>query len=65
MTKGSEYITSVLKQVMSDEATLHLNYQGAFLAAALSLVRDVESPLKERALVSLASVSSNVPKKSS
>lgn len=54
MTKSSEYIARVLEQVISDEQSYQTYRQGAFLTAALSIISEVESPLKERALVSLA-----------
>jgi hypothetical protein len=54
MTKGSEYIASVLQQILSESQQPQTRYQGAFLEAALSIVSVVESPLRERALVSLA-----------
>jgi hypothetical protein len=56
MSKGSEYIAHVLEQLMSDECAAQTCYQGAFLTAALSIIHEVESPLKERALVSLAAI---------
>jgi hypothetical protein len=60
MTKASEYITSVLEQLGAEEqGPQSLNralHRGAFLAAALSIIGEIESPLKERALVSLASL---------
>jgi hypothetical protein len=56
MTKGSEYIAGVIEQITADEQQAPVHHQGAFLAAALSIISAVESPLKERALVSLASL---------
>lgn len=56
MTKANEYIAGVLEQITSDDQAAHASYQGAFLTAALSIISDVESPLKERALVSLAAL---------
>jgi hypothetical protein len=58
MTKGSEYITRVLQQVISEDRSNQTCRQGAFLTAALSIISEVESPLKEQALVSLASLAS-------
>lgn len=62
MTKGSEYITRVIEQVISEERAGQSLHQGAFLAAALSIISEVESPLKERALVSLASLATRPSK---
>lgn len=56
MTKGSEYIASVIEQLASDDQQAQTRFQGAFLEAALSIVSVVESPLRERALVSLAAL---------
>jgi hypothetical protein len=56
MTKGSEYISRVLEQVMSEEQARLPYRQGAFLAAALSIMGEVQSPQKESALVSLAAL---------
>jgi hypothetical protein len=62
MTKGSEYITRVIKQVVAEERSAQSFHQGAFLAAALSIISEVESPLKDRALVSLASLATRTSK---
>lgn len=56
MTKGSEYIASVIEQISSESQQAQTRYQGAFLEAALSIIKVVESPLRERALVSLAAL---------
>jgi hypothetical protein len=56
MSKGSEYIASVIEQITSKDQQAQTRYQGAFLEAALSIVNVVESPLRERALVSLAAL---------
>jgi len=56
MTTGSEYIASVIEQLASEDQQAQTRFQGAFLEAALSIVSVVESPLRERALVSLAAL---------
>jgi hypothetical protein len=56
MTKGSEYIARVIEQLASEDHQAQARYQGAFLEAALSIVNVIESPLRERALVSLAAL---------
>lgn len=52
--KGSEYIARVITQLTSEEGSAQASYNGAFLTAALSVIREVESPLKEETLVKLA-----------
>lgn len=54
MTRGQEYIEAVLERLSSDEHKAQTSYTGAFLTAALSVIEEVESPLKEEALVRLA-----------
>lgn len=54
MTSGREYIAAVLERLSSDEQKAQTSYTGAFLTAALSVIEEVESPLKEEALVRLA-----------
>ena len=56
MSKGSEYISRVLGNITAEDQIHHTSYKGAFLAAALAIIKDVDSPKKERALVSLASL---------
>lgn len=57
--KGGEYIVSILEQLVSEEFIAQTHYQGAFCAAALSIISEVESPLKEQALVSLVALTSS------
>ncbi len=59
MSKGSDYIAGVLDNLMADESIANTAYQGAFLSAALAIIKDVDSPVKERALVSLAALDVN------
>lgn|GEM_PF-2432771 len=56
MSKGSDYISRVLSNITSDEQIFNTSYKGAFLSAALAIIKDVDSPIKERALVSLAAL---------
>jgi hypothetical protein len=52
--KGREYIMRVYEQLVSPESIETSAFKGAFLRAAMSVVKEVESPLKEETLVSLA-----------
>lgn len=54
MTRGREYIATVLERLSSDEHVAQTSYTGAFLTAALAVIEEVGSPLKEEALVRLA-----------
>lgn len=54
MTRGQEYIATVLERLSSDEQRAKTSYAGAFLTAALAVIEEIESPLKEEALVRLA-----------
>jgi hypothetical protein len=56
VSKGSDYISRVLSNLTSGEQLHNTSYKGAFLAAALAIIKDVESPMKESALVSLAAL---------
>jgi hypothetical protein len=51
---GREYITHVYEQLVSPESIEASTLRGAFLRAALSVVHEVATPLKEETLVSLA-----------
>jgi hypothetical protein len=51
---GREYIMRVYEQLVSPESIETSAFRGAFLRAALSVVNEVDSPLKEETLVSLA-----------
>jgi hypothetical protein len=48
--------TLTLGNITADDQIGNTAYKGAFLAAALAIIRDVDSPFKERALVSLAAL---------
>jgi hypothetical protein len=52
--KRSQYLVKVVEELCSEENLAQTNYSGAFLGAALSIMREVESPLREEALVKLA-----------
>ena len=51
---AAEYVSRVLSQLSSDEQIEKTSYNGAFLTAALAIIEEVESPMKEQALVQLA-----------
>jgi len=52
--QAREYIRSVYKDLLAEQRKGIGNPQGAFLTAALEIVREIESPLKEETLVRLA-----------
>ena len=52
--QAREYIRSVYKDLMGPQSERREYPQGAFLAAAIEVVRELESPLKEETLVRLA-----------
>jgi len=52
--QAREYIRSVYKDLMGQQAKRRGDPQGAFLAAAIEIVRELDSPLKEETLVRLA-----------
>lgn len=56
MSKGSDYISRVLSNITAEDQVGNTSYKGAFVAAALAILREVDSPIKERALVSLAAL---------
>lgn len=49
-----EYITHVYEQLVAPESIEASAFRGAFLRAALSVISDVQSPMKEETLVGLA-----------
>jgi hypothetical protein len=51
--RGSEYIRSVFGEVIQEGSDRSVYPRGAFLAAALDILRELESPLKEETLVRL------------
>jgi hypothetical protein len=57
--KGSEYIRRVFHEVTRAGTGTGDCTDGVFLAAALEVMREVESPLKEEALVRLAVIESD------
>lgn len=52
--KAAEYISRVVAELASDAHIEKTSYDGAFLTAALDIIREVDSPMKEDALVQLA-----------
>jgi hypothetical protein len=52
--KGRDYITHVYEQLVAPESIEASALRGAFLRAALSVIGEVKSPIKEETLVSLA-----------
>jgi hypothetical protein len=52
--RARDYVRSVYKDLMKQQNQGRGGSQGAFLAAALEIVREIESPMKEETLVRLA-----------
>ena len=52
--KGPQYIREVFREVLSSRRTEPHLLDGSFLMAALELLKEVESPLREEAFVKLA-----------
>ncbi|MFO0417552.1 MAG: hypothetical protein ACK5Y6_09710 [Pseudomonadota bacterium] len=52
--KAREYLVNVVGELCSKDNLEKTNYSGAFLGAALAIMNEVESPLREEALVKLA-----------
>jgi hypothetical protein len=61
--KANEYVKKLLEDLVSTEQLSTTSYNGAFLTAALSIIREVESPMKEDALVRLAVLEQQVKRK--
>lgn len=57
--KGSEYIRQVFHELTGARGAQGGHAEGVFLAAALEMMREIESPLKEEALVRLAVIESD------
>ena len=57
--KGSQYIREVFHDLTRDGSSQSELSKGFFLAAALEVMREIESPLKEEALVRLAVLESD------
>ena len=51
--QAREYIRSVYQQIMREQSYRQGSPQGAFLAAALEIIQEVRSPVKEETLVRL------------
>lgn len=61
---GSEYILRVIDDIKATKQDRPNTSQGAFLRAALSILAEVDSPMKEQAFVQLATLplrKANVP----
>ncbi|MEY4700345.1 MAG: hypothetical protein RL326_532 [Pseudomonadota bacterium] len=54
--KAKEYVEKIIAELTSARRKNATAMRGAFLGAALQIIRDVESPLKEEALVTLATL---------
>jgi len=54
--KSREYIEKIVDELTSQECMSSTSLRGAFLGAALEIIREVGSPLKEEALVTLATL---------
>jgi hypothetical protein len=52
--QARDYIRGVYKEIMRDQPHRQGYPQGAFLAAALEIIQEVRSPVKEETLVRLA-----------
>jgi uncharacterized membrane protein YqjE len=52
--QAREYIRSVYREIMREQPHRQVYPQGAFLAAALEIIQEVRSPVKEETLVRLA-----------
>jgi hypothetical protein len=57
--KGSQYIREVFQDLTRERSSQGELSEGVFLAAALEVMREIESPLKEEALVRLAVLESD------
>lgn len=53
---AKEYVEKIMCELTSTRRRNATAMQGAFLGAALEIIREVESPLKEEALVTLATL---------
>lgn len=56
MDESKDYITGVLNQINAGVGNDSLVLEGAFLAAALAIIDQVESPMREEAFVRLATL---------
>lgn len=54
MTRARDYIRSVYRELMRNQPPGSEYPQGAFLTAALEIMRELESPVKEETLARLA-----------
>lgn len=52
--RGVDYVRGVFGDVIQEIQRGHGSHQGAFLTAALEVIRELESPQKEATLVRLA-----------
>jgi hypothetical protein len=54
--KAKEYVEEVIADLISEKKKGATAMRAAFLGAALEIIQHVESPLKEQALVTLATL---------
>jgi hypothetical protein len=54
--KAREYVEKIMVELTSAKRKDATAMRGAFLGAALQIIREVESPLKQQALVTLATL---------
>ena len=54
VVRGVDYVRGVFEEVVQEYQPSQPYRQGAFLTAALEVMRELESPLKEETLVRLA-----------
>lgn len=52
--RARDYVRGVFEEVIQELQPLRASQQGAFLSAALDVIQELESPLKEETLVRLA-----------
>jgi hypothetical protein len=53
---AKDYVEKIMAELTSPKRKNATAMRGAFLGAALQIIREVESPLKEEALVTLATL---------
>jgi hypothetical protein len=53
---AKEYVENIMRELTSTKRRSATDTRAAFLGAALEIIREVESPLKEEALVTLATL---------
>lgn len=53
---AKEYVEKIMRELTAAKRGNATDTRGAFLGAALEIIREVESPLKEEALVTLVTL---------